>query len=220
MSTYRFLTCCVALRLTWRLALLIVTVGVSPLAWGHKLNLFTYVEGNTVHVEGYFADGSKAKLRDVTAFNSAQQIVAEGKTNENGEYNFQVPAPADVQIVLNAGFGHQAQYMLTAGEFGSDAMAVTAPPAAVPNEMGNDATASVATTTTSVIPHSADLSEAQLQALIQRAVVDGIKPLAREIDALKNKTTLQDVVGGLGYILGAFGIWAYLQSRRLKRSAE
>lgn len=205
----------------WPLAILSLTLGTSTVAWGHKLNLFTYVEGTRVYVEGYFADGAKAKLSHVTARDSAQQIIAEGKTDESGAYNFEVPAPADVQIVLDAGLGHQAQYVLTASEFGNGAMATTAPsPADTSNEGSNSVTRPAETISTTAISPTADSSDAQLQALIQRAVVDGIKPLAREIDALKNKTTLQDVVAGFGYILGAFGLWAYLQARKSKRVNE
>lgn len=206
-----------ALRL--RLASLALTLSFAPMAWAHKLNLFTYVEGTTVHVEGYFADGAKAKLSDVTALNSNQQIIAEGKTDENGEYRFQVPAPDDVQIVLNAGLGHQAQFLLAASEFGGEA----APIADAPSEEINTPTnvtipARELTATTPVTASTPDINNNQLQAVVQRAVTEGIKPLAREIDALKNRTTLQDIVGGFGYIMGAFGIWAYLQARKQKRA--
>lgn len=199
------------------LAAVALTLSVVPAAWGHKLNLFTYVEGDTVHVEGYFADGAKAKLSNVVVLNSTEQVIAEGKTNENGEYRFQIPAPADVQIVLDAGLGHQAQYLLAANEFGSQ----TSSTAAASRDTTDAAPGPMPPTdenATSSAVSAPEISNAQLQALIQRAVMDGIKPLAREIDALKNKTTLQDIVSGFGYILGAFGIWAYLNARRQKRA--
>lgn len=200
-----------------RLAALALTLSVVPAAWGHKLNLFTYVEGNTVHVEGYFADGGKAKLSEVIALDAAEQVIAEGKTNENGEYSFQVPGPADVQIVLDAGLGHQAQYLLAANEFGNG----TTSPGGVTHDADNAAPNTMLPPgegTPSTPNNAPETYDAQLQALVQRAVTNGIKPLAREIDALKNKTTLQDVVSGFGYIVGAFGIWAYTQARKQKRT--
>jgi len=193
--------------------------GAAPAAWGHKLNLFTYVEGTTVHVEGYFADGGKAKNSDVTVLDASQKVIASGKTDENGEYGFEVAAPADVQIMINAGLGHQAEYLLAASDFAETAASASG---------GNDSPHMTANpilaapdTAPAATPADTPLADAApIQAIVQRAVAEGIKPLAREIDALKNKTTLQDIVSGFGYILGAFGIWAYLQARKQKQSGS
>lgn len=190
--------------------------GVVPTAWGHKLNLFTYVEGPTVHVEGYFADGGKAKNSDVTALDASQQVIAQGKTDENGEYAFDIATRTNVQIVLNAGLGHQAEYLLTASDFGETASAASIGDST--SSTTANSTLPAQNTAPAVTPADTSLTAAQIQATVQRAVAEGIKPLAREIDALKNKTTLQDIVGGFGYILGAFGIWAYLQARKQKQS--
>ena len=33
-----------------------------------------------------------------------------------------------------------------------------------------------------------------------------------------HRTSLADVIGGIGYILGIFGLWAYFQSKRKQDS--
>jgi len=32
------------------------------------------------------------------------------------------------------------------------------------------------------------------------------------------RTSLTDIIGGLGYIMGLFGLWAYMQSKKRKDS--
>jgi len=51
----------------------------------------------------------------------------------------------------------------------------------------------------------------------QREMVQELRAVKREIGALKvalNEPGLKDIVGGIGYILGVFGIAAYLHARR------
>ena len=39
-------------------------------------------------------------------------------------------------------------------------------------------------------------------------------PLAAQIDALESTLRLRDVMGGIGYIVGVFGILAFLMAHR------
>jgi nickel transport protein len=58
------------------------------------------------------------------------------------------------------------------------------------------------------------------KAALAEAVRNELKPLRREIIALKEKNDLQSVLGGIGYIVGLFGLWFFIAGRRLaKRSA-
>ena len=50
--------------------------------------------------------------------------------------------------------------------------------------------------------------------VIAEAVRDEIRPLRREIAAYKEKNDLQTILGGLGYILGLFGLGFYIAARR------
>jgi hypothetical protein len=45
------------------------------------------------------------------------------------------------------------------------------------------------------------------------ALAQGQLRLEERIDALENTLRLHDVLGGLGYILGLFGLWAWLKAR-------
>jgi nickel transport protein len=49
---------------------------------------------------------------------------------------------------------------------------------------------------------------------IAEAVRDEIRPLRREIAAYREKNDLQTVLGGIGYIMGLFGLYFYIAARR------
>lgn len=190
-----------------------VLVTTASVAHAHKLNLFTYVEGDKVFVDGYFADGTKARNSSVTVRNGAREIVIEGTTDEEGQFNFKLATPSDLHIVLNAGLGHQAEAVIAATEFGgaaspAAAAAVTTPTTAAPHATATAETEAVATA----------LDARELETTIQRAVSEGVRPLAKEIMDLREKAKVSDMIGGVGFIVGAFGLWALFTSRRNTRN--
>lgn len=170
-------------------------------AYAHKVNVFAYLEGDRVYVQGYFLDGKKAKNSKVTVYASGDQPVVEGLTNEEGEFTFPVTVKQDMRIVLNAGEGHQAEYQFSAAE-----IAGASDPA--PHQDGDAGSAGAApekSVTGGVAPGSAEL---------RRAVAEGVMPLAREIAELKERRSMSDILGGLGFIVGVFGAFAYYQARK------
>ena len=49
---------------------------------------------------------------------------------------------------------------------------------------------------------------------IAEAVRDELRPLRREIAAYREKNDLQTILGGIGYIVGIFGLGFYVAARR------
>lgn len=60
---------------------------------------------------------------------------------------------------------------------------------------------------------------AVLQQMIERSVSKQIKPLRKELQAYKEKASLQDVLGGIGYIFGLCGIGIWLRQRKSERQS-
>ena len=58
--------------------LLVLTVG---LANAHKVNVFAYAEGGTIHTESYFADGKAVEGGVIKVFDAAGRKLFEGKTD-------------------------------------------------------------------------------------------------------------------------------------------
>ncbi|MBZ8135069.1 cobalt ABC transporter permease, partial [Afifella sp. IM 167] len=55
--------------------------------------------------------------------------------------------------------------------------------------------------------------------MVTEAVQKQVNPLRRDIEAYKEKRDLQSVLGGIGYILGIFGIGFYFAARRKMKAA-
>ncbi|MGH1458030.1 MAG: cobalt ABC transporter permease [Paracoccaceae bacterium] len=52
------------------------------------------------------------------------------------------------------------------------------------------------------------------RALLAQLLQDELRPLKREVAALKEARSVQDILGGIGYIAGLFGLGFYIAARR------
>ena len=58
-----------------------------------------------------------------------------------------------------------------------------------------------------------------LEEVLNRALARQLAPITEMLTEMTiHKTSLPDILGGLGYILGIFGLWAYFLSKRKKIS--
>ncbi|MDH5301698.1 MAG: hypothetical protein OEW58_10085 [Gammaproteobacteria bacterium] len=167
-------------------------------AHAHKVNMFAFVEGNSVSIEAYFVDGKRAKNCEVTATDSTGKVLNQGQTNDQGQYQFSVSQPTDIRIAVNAGMGHMATYDIAASDFGDNSAGVAASDS---DENGNALA-------------SADINSAELNAAIERAVAKSMAPVMRNISEMRAEKSLADIIGGIGFIFGLLGIYFYLKARK------
>lgn len=193
------------------LLMLIVTLTFVSAAHAHKVNMFAYVEGDSIFIEGYFADGKKAAQSQVTLMDSSGRTLATAVTDAEGQLTLPVATKDNLRIVLNAGMGHQTEYTIFANEL---AGASDTPPA-VTSDTPGPAIASDVPATADAAPMSGTLpTDAALEAAVERAVGQAIKPLMRTISEMREEKELGAIVGGIGYIFGILGIFFYLKARR------
>jgi nickel transport protein len=58
-----------------------------------------------------------------------------------------------------------------------------------------------------------------LDEVVNKALARQLAPITEMLTEMTiHKTTLPDILGGIGYILGIFGLWAYFLSKRKKIS--
>ena len=196
-------------RLSWRVTLTVLALGIIvalPMVsqvWAHKVNVFAWVEGDTVFVEGYFPGGKKSQNSLVEVFNPAGTKLLEGRTNEKGEFSFKVPERTDLKIVLTASMGHKNDFIVPASHF-QEGESSSSIPAQSLAESAKDSSA-----------HPADLS--QLEEMIDRALDRKLAPVIKLIrDTRKEVPSITEIVGGIGYIVGLFGVFMYFKSRKKK----
>jgi nickel transport protein len=179
--------------------LIIMMINIPALA--HKVIIFAYVEGDRVYTESYFSDGKKCIDSKIEVFDNQGNELLEGLTDGEGEFSFEVPPEdGDLKIVLTAGMGHRAEYSISADELrGATGLIKEEPEESV----------SVISPETS----SVDLKE--IQSLIEDALDEKLKPIMREIKkSQEDKISPTEIIGGIGYIIGFFGILAYFLSRK------
>lgn len=193
---------------------------ICPPAWGHGVNVFAYVDGQKIFVEGYFTGKSKAVDSVVEVFDAQGNKLTEGRTDSNGVYSFKaldvVPVRGDLRIVLKAGPEHQAEFRIPASELPAYPKRKT--PAAPTQKDPQTQEINLSGRPTAETSHD----QLALKKIVEEAVEDKIQPLATMlgkqqkllVELNEKRISLTEIFGGIGWILGIVGVAAYLMSRR------
>jgi nickel transport protein len=178
-------------------------------ASAHKVTIFAWVEGDTVHTESKLSGGKAVKEGEVIVYDSDKNRLLDGKTSDEGKFSFRVPKKTDLRIVLHAGMGHRAEWRLPAEDLGG---------------VGHRKTGAVATET--IVPEKPEnprqpvpgLSRDDIQLAVERALDKKLEPIFKMLaESRERRPSLADILGGIGYILGLVGVGTYFHYRR-KRS--
>lgn len=215
------------LALGFLVSILALSPAMQTGAWAHGVNVFAYVEGDTIMVEGYFSKSAKAKGCLVEVFDSGGKKLLEGKTDDKGIVSFKLSdlpqVQGDIKFVLNAGQGHKADYVLSSDELpqtaqkGSASLAAAAPAVESPPAQGEEKKEQ---------PQVAAPDAQLIARAVEEAVARQMKPVVKMLgnqqklllELQHSGPTLRDVVGGFGWIFGLVGVAAYFMSRKARGS--
>ena len=153
-----------------------------------------------VYTESYFPDGKKVKDGIVEVYDSQGNKLLEGKTNENGHFNFKLLKKDNLRIILSASMGHKNTYTLSADEI-SDSVKTRE---SQDKQLEESKTKEVLTI---------DLN--QIKKIIDTSLDEKLKPIMRELAKTQQKTvSITEIIGGIGYIFGVMGIILYFASKK------
>jgi len=201
----------------------VVFASVFPsTALAHNVNVFAYVEGDTVVTESYFSDGRKCRDCTIEVFDGSGKKFLDGKTDTEGQFSFDIPAKADLVIRLTASMGHMAEYTLSATELPGGKSEELPPPdeggkqslESTHSRSGYDAIKHDHSETAS---ESTEASLAEIERAVDRAVSRQLLPIRKALEESKRKQRFSDIVGGIGYIVGLMGLMLYFYSRQRKK---
>ena len=186
----------------------------------HKVNVFAYVQGDKVVVEGYFGGNVKAQDSPVEVFDRDGKKILEGKTDTNGMYSFKLAdlpsMKGDVKIVLGAGMGHRADFTLSATDLPASLRQAQT---ARPESGGKAASASALVAAPSVQLQNVPELKKMLEQALDRKIQPLISMLGNQHKLLMEQKdrgpTIAEIVGGIGWILGIVGVAGYFMG--LKR---
>lgn len=181
---------------------------LSAAAHAHKVNIFAYVDGNSVVTDSGYSRSKRVNDGVVEVYDqSTGKMILSGNTDDNGKFDFQIPdgvraAKADLLLRLKAGTGHQAEWVVKYDEYG----AAKGPFAAASEEddgveHGHSAVSR---------PQAEKVDAGEVEAIVRRELAPVKQMLA---DLSQPGPSVTEIVGGIGYILGLFGIVAYMKSR-------
>ncbi len=188
-------------------------------AWAHKVNLFAYVEGDRVVVEGYFSAKSKAQDSLVEVFDETGKKIHEGKTDKDGIYSFKLADlsafTGGLRFVLDAGMGHKAEYTLSSSDLPGSPKKEE-PAKEQPRKNQSEAVPGPAPGGSVQV-----LDQAALAAALETAMDKKLDPIVRMLGRqekllLEDKQggpRINDIIGGIGWIVGMVGLAAFFWGR-------
>jgi nickel transport protein len=190
-------------------ALLLVAVP-SGQAFGHKLQVFASAEGARIAGSTYFAGGGPASGARIEVRDAQGKLLVELSPDPDGRFTYEAQAPMDHRILAITGDGHRAEWLIAADELTGAYGATSSPETPLGLPIRPDA----AMEPTASSPAASTVLDPTLEAAIERAVARQIRPLREELVAAENRVRLQDILGGIGYILGLTGLALWWRSRR------
>lgn len=177
-----------------------IAVALAPWpALAHKVVAAVYPAGASVEGEIGFSNGDMAAHQTVSVFGPDGAPLGEAVTDADGVFVFTPTQPVAHVFRADLGSGHVAEMTLSAEEVAAILGAPVAAPPSVSSEAGTS--------------EPGPPGDAQ-RALIAQMLRDELRPLRRELVALREHRDLQSILGGIGYIAGLFGLGFYLAARR------
>ncbi len=184
------------------------------IAHAHRVIIFAWIDGDKVYTKSKFSNGKPVKAGKIIVYDPKGQELLTGKTDQAGKFFFKIPRKTALEIVLLASMGHQAKWTLPLNEvlsLSSQQSASNLPD----NNSGNE------TKKTTYNSSGSDPKMEEIQRAMEKAIDKKLKPLKEMIAASQVKTTsLTDVIGGIGYILGIIGIASYFHYRRRQENTK
>ncbi|WP_370209421.1 cobalt ABC transporter permease [Salipiger bermudensis] len=174
----------------------------------HKVIAGVFPSGDAIEGELGFSNGDMAAGTEIVVTGPDGAELGRTITDEDGFFLFVPTAPVAHTFRADLGAGHVAEVTMPAEEMAGilAAAAPAAPEAEPPAAPAPDADADA-------VASMAPLAETQRRAIAE-AVRNEVRPLRREIAAYREHNDLQTILGGIGYIVGLFGLGFYLAARR------
>ncbi|WED24665.1 carboxypeptidase-like regulatory domain-containing protein [Vibrio sp. JC009] len=176
-----------------------ITAGFSASA--HQIRMSVYVEGFDLEGEIYFVGGgnppgSGAKVE----LKKGDEILRTAIADEEGLFVFKSVEANSYSVRADGGQGHVAYYDVDKSEFPDQ------------EPVADTADTNVAAETQSV---NSDVKCSPLTPQeLQKAISKAVRPLREKIDRYEAKTRMHDILGGIGYIFGLFGLFMFVRNRK------
>lgn len=177
----------------------------------HKVRVFAWQEGEIVYTEAKFSGGNPAKKVVVFVEDSvSHQRLLSGHTDEEGNFSFTVPnpSPASLEVIVDGGDGHRSSWthaLETENETNNEEKTGVTPASIAQRDIPNP----------EVQQYSSSLDIEQFKVVLETVIDKKLAPIKKSLaEHSDSSPSLQDILGGIGYIFGLAGIAAYFKSKK------
>ncbi|MFZ1414470.1 MAG: hypothetical protein WAS73_07835 [Defluviicoccus sp.] len=194
-------------RLVQAVIIAVLTATTASPALAHKLKVFAAAVGERIEGTVYFVGGGPARGARILIESPDGTLIEALTADHAGAFAFTAKVRADHVIRTDSADGHSARMTIPASLL----------PAGLPlptSGLGTTAAEAREATTpaSSQVGRTGDV--AALEASIARAVAQQVAPLREQLNVYEDRVRLRDLLGGLGYILGLAGLFAWMRARR------
>lgn len=187
-------------------------------ASAHKVMIFAWVEGDTIHTQSKFRGGKRAKNSQVLVYDPNDVLLLEGKTDENGMFSFKIPKKTELKIGLKASMGHMAVWKIPVEEITgsqSESNILATVEEVTATSPSNSESIKIAGEVSE--PSTMELKKKEIQEIIDTSLDKKLRPITEMlVDSIECGPGLTEIMGGIGYIIGLVGIALYFSNRRKK----
>jgi len=188
----------ISLAILMLASILIISSTLPALA--HKVIIFAWAEGDTIFTESKFSGGRRATGAQVLVFDREGKKLLEGKTDDRGEFSFKVPKLTDLRIVLDAGTGHRAEWSIPESEILEARGDLGKKGSGEPSHL-----------------KAPGLSREEIKEIVEDSLDRKLRPIVKMIIESQDKgPSVNEIVGGIGYIFGLMGVALYFKNRGKK----
>ena len=197
--------------LTALLAAGLLAASVAPAA-AHRLKLFLTTETGDITGYAFFVGGGRPEGVEVVVADATGRIVHRGRTDDHGGFRWRPQTVADHTVSIDTGDGHRVSATVAADRLvGAAGIAPSTPP-----EPAATAAPSAAPAPPAEPEALARLVEARVDAALERR----LRPLMEAYDLAESRLRFNDVMGGVGMIVGLAGAAMWASARRRDRKGD
>lgn len=198
---------------------LVALVLLSGPAEAHRLKLFLATDGDAISGYAFFVGGGRPQGVAVVVADANGREVHRTVTDDLGNFRWRPDVAADYTVTVDSGDGHRIAGTLSADRLRSvlpAAGGASAPlPVAPPSVLATaPAAPSIAASPTALDPE-------RLSQMVERAVdvalARQLRPLMEAYDQAEGRVRFNDVMGGVGMIVGLAGAALWAAGRRRER---
>ncbi|SJZ84306.1 cobalamin biosynthesis protein CbiM [Consotaella salsifontis] len=195
---------------------LLALSGLTAPASAHRLKLFATVEGMTVSGYAFFIGGGRPQGVAFTVKAKDGGEVYVGKTDDAGGFSWTAPSPAEYVLTVDTGEGHFASETVSAERFSGAAPAGAKQLVASPSSVSASSSSNAAPDPANPAPITVDPKtlQAMIDASVDAAVERQTRPLLEAYAQADGRLRFNDIMGGVGMIVGLAGFGAWAMARR------